>query len=146
MPEPWVSSTAVLKRLANFMGGADQSTLAEKFLEDCQIAAVRACGTIRSIMKIRGWKPADIESWDDRIGYADDLATYFAAIRCVGLADYNMEAINALDCRKYLQESPELSVSNEPVAPAADATIGGAAYGTLTVTTEIAQDCDRLFR
>lgn len=132
MPEPWISGQQVLQRIADdVLSGKDVGTLPPKYLRAAEQAARIATAQIRSILKLRGWTATQVEGWDDRVAYATDLATFLAAPRCVGIGDYNLDALKELDCREYLRESPELSVGGAPQAPSPDAAVGGAAAGTL---------------
>jgi hypothetical protein len=144
-PIPWISPAQALQRFADFIAkSADE--LDDRFLRNAEQAANIACSQIRSIMKLRGWVPAQIETWSDRVYYATELAGFFCAVRSAGLASYDMTAAREMDVRVYLRESPELSVDGEPVAPSIDATVGGAATGTLTAVTEANRDDLGLFR
>jgi hypothetical protein len=146
MPSPWVTPQDILKRIANWVGGKDPSTLDPKFLEDAELACRMATSELRGILAIKGYTPAQVEAWDEKTTYSERQAIFCASTLISGLADYDKENAKTMDCREFLAMTPAILIDGVAVAPSADNPIGGVGYGTLTGVRRIRQDCAGMFR
>jgi hypothetical protein len=146
MPQPWVTPNAVLKRVANWIGGKDPSTLDPKFMEDAELACRMATSELRGILAIKGYTPSQIEQWDERLAYSERQAIFYASTLISGLADYDRENAKTMDCREFLALTPAILIDGVAVAPSADNPIGGIGFGTLNAVRTVRRDCAGMFR
>lgn len=89
-----------------------------------------AAAEIKRTFVVKGYSPATLAASDDARVYNEQLGAFFALVRLASLANYDLKAVEYLDCRKQMQEAAALVVDGAAVA-GGDTDVGGVAHGTL---------------
>lgn len=134
MPGPWITNDNLKQLVANALKKdvADLEAYWDDFVSRANAAAV---ADINSILRGKGYSAAQIDSWDNRVTYNEDIALYHALVKGASLSDYDQQAVDRLDRRKMLDEAGAILINGEAVAPADTGTgTGGAAGGLIDDT------------
>lgn len=135
-PNPFVSPDVVRQRVAECLH-VPVGELPEEFAGLCATGARDATSELRRVLVLKGYSVAQVYSWDDREYYAGRLAAYFALIRSSALSNYDLKAVELLDCRKELTEAAAIIIGDVAVAPPVGGEVGGISSGTLDAVDEV---------
>lgn len=98
----------------------------------CAQATKDAAAEIKRIFVLKGFSAAQVASSDDSKVYNEMLGAFFAFVRGSALANYDLKAVEYLDCRKAMAEAGALVIDDVAVAPATGGEIGGIQSGRNT--------------
>lgn len=110
----------------------------------CSSAAKDASAELQRIFVLKGYAVSRLADWDDRLYYAERLATWFALCRGTALASYDTKTREWLDPRKELTEAAALVIGGSATAPAlGESDVGGIASGQVTAPKAFLDPCNR---
>lgn len=140
MPGPWVTSEQLQQAVADDLHKGDRTALRSRWVAICDRSIVRGYRDIYTRLVAKGYTPAQLDAWDDRVSYTMDQALFWAFVEGSGLADYSDRDYNKLDHRKELaEESFAIMINGQVVLPGLSAMdIGGSVLGG-SLTTDVGE-------
>lgn len=130
MAGPWITNDQLKQSVADILK-KDVATLAAYWTSFIASANQDAANDITSILMGKGFTQAQINAWDNRVTYNNDIALYLALVKGGALADYDQTTIDKLDRRKMLTEAGAIMINGEIVSPGGADTGAGAAGGVI---------------
>lgn len=131
MAGPWITNDALTQLVASTIKKAvvDLAPYWAEFVADSNTDAV---ADINSILQGKGFTPAQIDAWDNRVTYNRDIALYLALVKGGAMAEYDQTTIDKLDRRKMLTEAGGIMINGLIVLPGASDTGAGAEGGVIS--------------
>jgi hypothetical protein len=114
---------------------ADQ--LAAEWATLCSRGVRDATAELKRVFIGKGYQVADLIASDDIRIWCERLAAFFALCNGVALANYDLKAVEHLDCRKEFAEAGVLIVGDTALAPQpGESEVGGIGHGTTDAVAE----------
>ncbi len=130
MPTPYVSDAVLLQDVAHALGLGSAAGLAPHWADTVADANRMAVADLTAALLAKGYTPADVDSWDDRVAYNRRLGLLFALTLGNPLGNYPDTFLATLDARKDLAAAGLIRVAGVARAPAVGASeVGGIAFG-----------------
>ena len=98
-------------------------------------ANAAAATDIASILRGKGYTADQVDAWDQRVTYNEDIGLYHALVKGAALAEYDQTTVDKLDRRKMLENSGAILINGEAVPPGDTDAGGGASGGVIDDTT-----------
>lgn len=134
---------AVRKRVAAGLHTAE-SKLPAQYDDIFPEATKDACAEIKRIFVIKGYTPAQLAASDDVRTWAEMLGAFFSFVRIAGLTNFDLKAVEYLDCRKQMTEAAALVVGDAAIAPTpGGSAVGGISAGQMSGVEEVMCDAKR---
>src|SRR5437762_4187384 len=93
MPGPWITTDAVKQLIADALT-KDVSSLPVKWTNIAARANTAAANDIQSRLLAKLFTAAQIDAWDERVTFNQDIAMCYALIYGASLSQYDLSAVN----------------------------------------------------
>ncbi len=101
MPGPWITNGRLRTLFANAIK-QQVETLPERYIEIVERSNGSAAADITSALTGRGYTIDQIDNWDRRVEFNEDLGVFWSLVRAVGTSTYSDVILKNLDRRKEL--------------------------------------------
>ena len=126
----YVNWQAVRLRVAGGLHTA-VSNLPTRYDDIISEATRDAAADIKRIFVMKGYTVAQIAASDDIRVWNEMLGAFFSFVRLAGLTNYDLKAVEYLDCRKTMAEASAIIIDDVAIAPTGS-DVGGVMYGDNT--------------